>query len=144
MLDTTAWEQRIFLWKQRITLWKPRGVSLTRSAQEAERKELRAALPEYAALHRPVVQDLLARREKTDHAVFRRVQQGEKPGVPRFQGQDRYDAFTAKASGNGVRLENGSLVLAKIGRLAVRWSRPIRGIQGSITTVTICKEAGGW
>src|SRR5262249_29680371 len=35
----------------------------------------------------------------------------------------------------------GYLVLSKIGRIAVRWSRPI---QGTIKTVTISKEADGW
>jgi putative transposase len=33
------------------------------------------------------------------------------------------------------------LVLSKIGRIAVRWSRPIRG---TIKTVTLSKEADGW
>lgn len=43
-LYNTALEQRLFLWKQR-------GVSYTRYAQEAELKDLRAELPEYAAIH---------------------------------------------------------------------------------------------
>jgi len=55
----TALEQRIFLWKQR-------GVSLTRFHQAAERKDLRAEMPEYAAaIHSHVVQDVLVRLEKT-------------------------------------------------------------------------------
>ena len=40
-----------------------------------------------------------------------------------------------------MRLDNGFLVLAKIGRIAVHWSRPI---VGSIKTVTIPREADGW
>jgi putative transposase len=88
-----------------------------------------------------VLQDVLARLDKTYQAFFRRVQHGEKPGFPRFQGRDRYHSITYKEYGNGARLENGSLVLAKIGRIAVRWSRPI---QGTIKTVTIAKEADGW
>src|SRR5262249_381384 len=48
---------------------------------------------------------------------------------------------TDTASGNGARLDSGSLVLATMGRLAVRWSRPV---VGTITTVTICDEADGW
>ena len=135
-LYNTALEQRIFLWKQR-------GVSLTRYQQEAELKTLRAALPEYGALHSHILQDVLARLDRTYHAFFRRVASGEKPGFPRFHGMDRYHSFTAKEFGNGARLDNGSgsLVLAKIGRIAVRWSRPI---QGTIKTVTISKEADGW
>jgi putative transposase len=133
-LYNTALEQRILLWRQR-------GISVTRYAQEAELKTLRAELPEYGALHSHVLQDVLARLEKTYQAFFRRVQNGEKPGFPRFHGKDRYHSFTYKEYGNGARLDNGALVLSKIGRIAVRWSRPI---QGMIKTVTISKEADGW
>src|SRR5262249_30346621 len=64
-----------------------------------------------------------------------------KPGFPRFHGQHRSHSCTAKAFGNGARLDNGSLALSKIGRIAVRWSRPL---QGTRKTVTISKEADGW
>jgi putative transposase len=126
---------------QRISLYRQRGVSLTRYQQEAELKDIREALPEYAAIHSHVLQDVLARLDKAYQAFFRRVQAGEKPGFPRFQGRTRWHSFTYKEYGNGARLENGSLVLSKIGRIAVRWSRPIAG---SIKTVTISREADGW
>jgi putative transposase len=130
--------------EQRITVWKQRGVSLTRSQQEAELKVLRAEMPEYASIHSHVLQDVLARLDKTYQAFFRRVAHGEKPravGLPRCHGKDRYHSFTYKEYCNGARLDNGSLVLSKIGRIAVRWSRPI---EGTIKTVTISKEADGW
>jgi putative transposase len=127
--------------EQRITLWRQRGVSLTRYRQEAELKALRAEMPEYGAVHSHALQDVLARLDKTYQAFFRRVQNGEKPGFPRFHGKDRYHSFSYKEYGNGARLENGYLVLSKIGRIAVRWSRPITG---TIKTVTISKEADGW
>jgi putative transposase len=38
-------------------------------------------------------------------------------------------------------LDNGLLVLSKIGRIAVRWSRPLAGVP---KTVTISREADGW
>ncbi len=117
------------------------GVSLTRSSQEAEVKARRADLPDYAALHSPVLQEVLARVDKTYQAFFRRLANGEKPGFPRFHGRDRYHSFPSKAYGNGARLENGCLILSKIGRLAVRWSRPR---EGTPQTVTISKEADGW
>jgi putative transposase len=72
---------------------------------------------------------------------FPRVANGANPGFPRFHGKHRYHSFTYKEYGNGARLDNGYLVLSKIGRIAVRWSRPI---EGTIKTVTICKEADGW
>jgi putative transposase len=133
-LYNTALEQRILAW-QRLR------VSVSRFQQEAELKDIRAAMPEYAGIHSHVMQDVLARLEKTYQAFFRRVQVGEKPGFPRYQGRDRWHSFTYKEFGNGATLDNGILVLARIGRIAVRWSRPIEGV---IKTVTISREADGW
>jgi putative transposase len=127
--------------EQRITAWERRRVSVSRYQQEAELKDLRADFPEYAAIHSHVLQDVLARLDKTYQAFFRRLASGEKPGFPRFQGANRYHSFTYKEYGNGARLENGYLVLSKIRRLAVRWSRPV---EGSSKTVTVSQEADGW
>jgi len=74
-------------------------------------KEIRAELPEYAAIHRHVVQEVLARLDRTYQAFFRRLANGEQPGFPRFQGRNRYHSFTYKEYGNGDRLDNGYLVL---------------------------------
>jgi putative transposase len=134
-LYNTALEQRLTWWR------RGQGKRATRFQQEAELKELRAAFPEYAAMHSHVLQDVLARLDRTYQAFFRRVQAGEKPGFPRFQGRNRYHSFTFKEYGNGAYLDSGYLVLSKIGRLAVRWSRPL---QGTIKTVTVSREADGW
>jgi putative transposase len=133
-LYNTALEQRIVAW-QRVR------VPVSRFQQEAELKDIRAEFPEYAAIHSHVLQDVLARLDKTYQAFFRRVQAGEKAGFPRYQGRDRWRSFTFKEFGNGATLDNGFLVLSRIGRIAVRWSRPIGGMP---KTVTICREADGW
>jgi putative transposase len=127
--------------EQRITAWQRCHVSVSRYQQEAELKAIRAAFSEYTAIHSHVLQDVLARLDRTYQAFFRRVQRREKAGFPRFKGRDRFHGFTYKEFGNGARLDNGFLVLSKIGRIAVRWSRPL---QGTPKTVTVCREAGGW
>jgi putative transposase len=127
--------------EQRITAWQRVRVSVSRFQQEAELKDIRVALPEYAAIHSHVLQDVLARLDKTYQAFFRRVKAGEKVGFSRYQGRDRWHSFTFKAFGNGATLDNSFLVLSKIGRIAIRWSRPI---EGTPKTVTISKEADGW
>ena len=127
--------------EQRIVAYQRRHVSVTRYQQEAELKDIRAAFPEYAAIHSHVLQDVLARLDKTYQAFFRRVQAGEKAGFPRYQARRRYHSFTYKEFGNGATLDNGFLVLSKIGRIAVRWSRPL---EGAPKTVTIGREADGW
>ena len=70
---------------------------------------------------------MLARLDKTYQAFFRRVQRGEQAGFPRFKGRNRFHSFTFKEYGNGARLDNGVLVLSKIGRISVHWSRPLEG-----------------
>jgi putative transposase len=127
--------------EQRITAWQRCQVSVSRYQQEAELKDIRAEFPEYAALHSHVLQDVLARLDWTYQAFFRRLQRGDKAGFPHYKGRDRFHSFTYKEFGNGARLENGFLVLAEIGRIAVRWSRLL---EGTPKTVTIRREADGW
>ncbi len=127
--------------EQRITAYQRRRVSVSRYEQEAELKAIRAEFPEYEAIHSHVLQDVLARLDKTYQAFFRRVQRGEKAGYPRFKGRNRYHSFTFMEVGNGARLDNGFLVLSKIGRISVHWSRPI---EGTPKTITVSKEADGW
>ncbi len=127
--------------EQRITAWQRRRVSVSRYEQEAELKDIRAELSEYAAIHSHVLQDVLARLDKTYKVFFRRIQRGEKAGFPRFKGRNRFHSFTFKEYGNGARLDNGFLVLSRVGRINVHWSRPLEGIP---KTVTISREADGW
>jgi putative transposase len=127
--------------EQRIATYRRGGVTLSRYQQEAELKDIRATFSEYAAIHSHVLQDVLARLDKTYQAFFRRIQAGQTPGFPRFQGRNRFNSFTYKEVGNGATLDNGLLVLSKIGRVAVRWSRPL---EGTPKTVTISHEADGW
>ena len=80
--------------EQRITAWQQERVSVSRFQQEAELKDVRADFPNYAAIHSHVLQDVLARRDKTYQAFFHRVRAGEKAGFPRYQGRERYHSFT--------------------------------------------------
>jgi putative transposase len=128
--------------EQRRTWWgRGQGRVATHAQQEAELPDLKAAFPDYAALHSQVLQDVLTRLDRAYQAFFRRVAAGETPGFPRFQGRERNHSFTYKQVGNGATLDNGCLVLSKLGRLAVRWSRPLAGTP---KTVTLSQEADGW
>jgi putative transposase len=127
--------------EQRIIAWQRARISVSRFQQEAELKDIRADFPDYAAIHSHVLQDVLARLDKTYQAFFRRLKVGERAGFPRYQARTRWHSFTYKEFGNGATLDNGFLVLSKIGRIAVRWSRPL---EGTLKTVTISREADGW
>jgi putative transposase len=127
--------------EERREAWQKRGVSITAAGQSAQLPEIKEVRPDYRDIHSQVLQDVLTRLDRAFQAFFRRVKNGEAPGYPRFQGSNRYNSFTYKQFGNGATLDNGFLVLSKIGRVAVRWSRPI---EGAPKTVTISREADGW
>jgi len=84
---------------------------------------------------------MVLRGDRAFQAFFRRVQSGETPGYPRFHGRDRYKSITSPQFGHGAMLDNGFRVLSKLGRMALRWSRPL---EGTPTTITISREADGW
>jgi putative transposase len=111
--------------EERREAWQKCSVSVGYYQQKAELPGIKEALPEYGAFQ----------------AFFRRVRNGETPGYPRFHGRTRYNSFTYPQFGNGATLDNGFLMPSKIGRLAVRWSRPI---EGTPKTATISREADGW
>src|SRR5215471_9565052 len=64
--------------EQRITAWQRGHVSVSRYQQEAELKDIRAEMPECEVIHTHVLQDVLARLDKTYQAFFRRLQHGER------------------------------------------------------------------
>jgi putative transposase len=126
---------------ERREAWRLRGVSVTYYQQQAELPEIKGAMLEDAEVHSQVLLDVVLRVDRTFQAFFRRIQAGEKAGYPRFHGHDRYTSFTYPQVENGARLDNGFLVLSRIGRIALRWSR---AIEGTPKTVIISREVDGW
>jgi putative transposase len=128
---------------ERREAWRMRDVSVGYYQQKAELPGIKEAMPEYGEVHSQVLQDVVLRVDRAFQAFFRRVQSGETPGYPRFHGRDRFNSFTYPQAGEhgGARLDNGFLVLSKIGRIAVRWSR---SLEGTPKTVTLSQEADGW
>ena len=129
--------------QERRDAWQKCGMSVTFAMQSAQLPGVKEVRPEYQDINAQVLQQVLHRLDRAYQAFFRRAQAGEEPGYPRFQGRDRYNSFTYPQVGEhgGARLDNGYLVLAKIGRIGVRWSRPL---EGTPKTITISREADGW
>src|SRR5215813_11255102 len=126
-------EQAAMLEQTRTWWGRGQGRVATHAQQEAELPDLKADFPEYARVQSQVLQDVLTRLDRAFQAFFRRAQAGQTPGYPRFHGPNRYHRFTYKQCGNGATLDNGCLILSKIGRLAVRWSRPLVGTPQTVT-----------
>jgi putative transposase len=127
--------------QERKAAWEKCGVSVTAASQSAQLPDIKEVRPEYRDIHSQVLQDVLTRLDRAFQAFFHRIREGQTPGYPRFHSVNRYHSFTYKQFGNGATLDNGFLVLSKIGRIAVRWSRPL---EGTPKTVTVSKEADGW
>jgi putative transposase len=127
--------------QERREAWEKRRVSITEAMQSAQLPAIKAVRPDYRDIHSQVLQEVLTRLDSAFQRFFARVKAGETPGYPRFQGANRSHSFTYKQFGNGVTLDTGFLVLSKIGRVAVRWSRPL---EGAPKTVTISREVDGW
>jgi putative transposase len=127
--------------EERRDAWHKRGVTITEASQSAQLPAIKDVRPEYREIHSQVLQDALTRLDRAFQAFFRRIREGQTPGYARFQGANRSNSFTYKQFSNGATLDKGFLVLSKIGRIAVRWSRPL---EGAPKTVTISREADGW
>jgi putative transposase len=127
--------------QERRDAWKMRHVSVGYYEQKAQLPDIRRFREDCAAIHSQVLQDVVLRIDRAFKAFFRRVKAGEKPGYPRFKGRNHYHSFTYPQWGNGASLVGNTLVLSKIGPLAVRWSRPL---EGTPKTVTISREPDGW
>ena len=109
--------------------------------QANQLKEIRAA-GDLTLANFSCCQDVLRRVDKAFNAFFGRVQNGQKPGYPRFRPVSRYDSITFPSYGDGCKmLDNAELRLQGVGAIKIKTHRPI---EGKIKTVTVKREAGRW
>jgi putative transposase len=71
------------------------GVCVTFAMQSPQLPAIKGVHPWYREINAQVLLGVLHRLDKACAAFFRRLQAGEQPGYPRFQGQDRYHSFTS-------------------------------------------------
>jgi putative transposase len=126
---------------ERRDAYQQRGETVGKFAQLAKVKEQKGHNPYAKGIHSHVLQVVVADLDKAFQAFFRRVKMGETPGYPRFRGRNRFDSFGFKEYGNGFKVDGRRLKLSGIGRVAVRWHRPL---EGQIKTVRITRRAGTW
>lgn len=129
--------------QERRDAWRMQRVSINYYQQKAALPGVKEVRPDRAEINAQVLQDVILRLDRTFKAFFERVKNGEKPGYPRFKSRSRFHSFTFPQVGphGCAQIDNGELVLSKIGRVAVRWSRPL---EGTPKTITIIEEPDGW
>jgi len=125
--------------QERRDAYQINRLSINYHAQAVQLPQIKQVRRDVGEVHSQVLQDTLRRVDKTFDAFFRRCQNGETPGYPRFKPASRYDSFTYPQS--GFRLEGDKLHLSKIGSCRVRLSRPI---EGTIKTCSIKRDVDGW
>jgi len=116
-----------------------RRVTLAETEQLA--KHYRATFPYAQQMFSQTAQSVVKQVDLAYQGFFRRLKAGEKAGYPRFKGHDRFNSFEFKQFGSGASLDGRRLKLFGVGRVAVRWHRPI---EGSIKTLRILHKAGCW
>jgi putative transposase len=144
LLDTTLETCRFFYndcLAERKTAYAERGETIGTFEQLRQVKERKATNPYAKNVHSHVLQTVAQDLDKAFDAFFRRVKAGEKAGYPRFKGRNRWHSFGFKELGNGFKVGGRRLKLSGIGRVAIRWHRPI---EGQIKTLRISKKAGKW
>ena len=125
---------------ERKDAYKYAHKSITYRMQVNDLPEIKGAIREdYQDIHSQVLQDVLRRLDNAFAGFFRRLQNGEKPGYPRFQGRNRYNSFTYPQG--GYSLSEKHVTLSKIGTIKIKLHRPL---EGTIKTCTIKYEAGQW
>lgn len=132
--------------EERKEAYRMSGISISYNDQSAQLPEIKEIRSEYKEIYSQILQDTLKRVDKAFKAFFKRVKEGKTPGFPRFQGYDRYDSFTypqiEKLKGKPtVSIENGKVILPKIGHIKVKQHRPL---EGKTKTCTIKREGDCW
>jgi putative transposase len=118
---------------ERKSAYRMAAVSLSYQHQCAELPECKQVRPELGDVPSQVLQDVVRRVDLAFDHFFRRVQQGQKPGYPRFKSRFRYDSMTFKQYQNSFAVipankkNMGTLVLAKLGSVKMVLHRPIQG-----------------
>lgn len=126
---------------ERRDAWTNEGRSVSKTEQFRRVKELKSSNPFARDVHSHVLQVVVADLDKAFQAFFRRVKRGESPGYPRFKGKNRFSSFGLKEYGNGFKIDGRRLRLHGVGRVAVRWHRPL---PSTPKTVRIIRKADGW
>lgn len=125
--------------QERRDAWRLERKSISCFDQIYQLPEIRVERVDVEAVNSNVLEDVLARVDKTFKAFFRRVKAGEKAGYPRFRSFRRYDSMTFRQIGNA--LNGKKLRVSKVGHVRIKLHRPI---EGTIKTMTIKREAGRW
>jgi putative transposase len=126
--------------EERTEAYRMSKVTITYNQQANQLPEIKELRPELNNIHSQVLQDTLRRVQRAMDSFFRRVNNGEKAGYPRFKSDNRFDSFTYPQSGFSLTHDN-RVCLSKIGTMKVKLHRPL---EGKVKTCTLKREVDQW
>ena len=129
--------------EERISAYR-RGVRLSYADQALQLKACRAALPELAGYSFSAEQQVLRRLDKSYRAFFGRVQQGAKPGFPRFRAKRRYHSADFRVGdGLTIRPSRKLRMVGIDGELKVQWHRDFPA-GARVKSAIVSRRCGKW
>lgn len=126
--------------EERRAAWKKRRVSINYYDQANQLKEIRGIRDDMAALNFSSCQQTLRQVNKSFDGFFRRIRSGQTPGYPRFKSRKRFNSVVF-VFGDGIGLSTQRLRVQGIGKVKVKWHRPITPNAGIKQVVITCKCA---
>lgn len=131
---------------ERIATYRETGKGVSYGEQSREFLARRRECPDtLGMLNASSLQHTLRAVDKSFSAFFRRVKSGtEKPGFPRFKGEDRFDSFSF-TYGDGVKLRETAagkkrLYVRGVGDLRLCWHRDLP--EGAVVKHVVLKRSG--
>ena len=131
-LDECRWLYNHLLEKRKVA-WEQGRVSLSYFDQCAFLPDLKDSRVSLKLVNAQVLQNVAGRIDLAFKAFFRRAKAGKKPGYPRFKGWGWYDSFTYPQVSGVCKVEDGSVVLSRVGQVKAKVHRPIQGIPKTCT-----------
>lgn len=104
--------------------------------------EWKAEHPWLKQAHSQVLQEVCTRVDLAFQNFFRRCENGEKPGYPRYKGEGWYKSYTYPQSGYDLHSDGEKLYLSKVGNVEIVLHRPI---EGEVKRLVVKRDAlGNW
>jgi putative transposase len=126
---------------ERRYAWEFERRPVTLKDLEVLAKHYRASMPYGKQMFSQTAQSVVKQVDRAFQAFFARVKSGQTPGYPRFKQRTQFNSFEFKQYGVGAVIDGRRLKVFGIGRVAVRWHRPLAG---TIKTVRLLHQAGQW
>jgi putative transposase len=158
MYPTRAQEKTLFAWldlhrelynaaiEERREAWKLHKTTIQYQDQQNQLPELKELRPELVPLGSHALQETCRRVQRAYDAFFRRLNDGETPGFPRFKSQDRYYGWTwPDPAGWDLRTsKTGRKAVLDVPTLGEIKLRGKAGYAGRPVTCTVTRRRGIW